>query len=223
MITVIVPTMWRGQELTLMLPQLNDHPLVGEIILIDNCPAEKNENLANLSKVRYLTFGKNIYVVPAWNCGWKLAKHDKLMFINDDVMFDIAIVEAMDNKISPDVGTVTINVDFVRAYVDLTANHNLVEQKEIYFNKITRLRNRAAIITGIHKTVYEEIPEELLIHYGDYFLFKICELRNKCNLNLSGAIARTVMSTTVKMFSGITDYEYTIFRKLFSEYGIENA
>ena len=38
MYSVIIPTMWKCDRLTATLQELNDHPLVGEIILIDNTP-----------------------------------------------------------------------------------------------------------------------------------------------------------------------------------------
>ena len=36
MISVIIPTMWKAEHLKRMLPMLDAHPLIGEIILIDN-------------------------------------------------------------------------------------------------------------------------------------------------------------------------------------------
>lgn len=222
MITVIVPTMWKGTEINKMLPQLSEHPCVGEIIVIDNDPAVKNEQICSLPKVNYVTFGKNIFPVPSWNYGWENAKYDNLLIINDDVMFDIAIVEAMDNKISPDIGTITMNVEFVKSPLDNNTNlNNEANWQNITFSPCIKLKHRAAVIIGIHKSVYEKIPEELLIHFNDYFLFKLCETRKKPNFSLSGALARTVMSTTVRHFKDITRHEQKIYLGVFERHGIK--
>jgi hypothetical protein len=223
MITVIVPTMWKGKEINRMLPQLNDHPLVGEIILIDNDPSVRVQATCDLSKVVYYTTGQNIYPVPSWNYGWEHAKFDNLLIINDDVMFDAIIVDAMDSKISPNVGMITMHVDYCNSPLDDDTNlANVAKLEDVKFVDCNRLRHRAAVIIGIHKSVYEKIPEELLIHYNDYFLFKLCETRNKPNYSLTGAYAKTVMSTTVKHFKEIIKHEQRIYGGVFEKYGIKD-
>ena len=226
MISVIIPTMWEADELNYMLPALNDHPLIGEIILIDNAPEKKNEATCSLSKVTYVTFGKNIYPVPSWNHGWKTAKYDKLLIINDDVMFSVAIIDAIYDHITEQNGTITINSRNVRQPL-LSLNNNIewiheIKSDTIELQQCDRLKHRAAIIIGIHKNSYEFIPEELLIHFNDYFLFKICILRKKPNLSICNALARTEMSKTVRNFPAITKHEQRIYPGIFKKYKIDD-
>lgn len=222
MISVIVPTMWRGKEIVNMLPAINDHPLVSEIILIDNDPSRKNEGLCALSKVKYVTFGINIYPVPSWNYGWEHAENDKLVIINDDVLFDPVLLTALDAAISEDVGTITMDPDIV---LDSSESDQVIPSGAtvdgIVFRDAPDLRYKSAIILGIHKKVYEKIPEELLIHYNDEFLFRLAMARGKTNKFAHGNFrCKTRMSTTVTLFSTITQKEAGIYKEVFSKYGI---
>jgi len=226
MISVIIPTMWKANEINIMLPHLNDHPLIGEIILIDNEPSQKNETTCALSKVNYVTFGKNIFPVPSWNYGYKNAKFDKLFIINDDVLFSIAIVDTIYDAINDQNGTITIDHKSVKQpLLSLNGKHEWISKitsEKIKLSPCDRLRHKSAVILGIHKNSYEFIPEELLIHFNDYFLFKICEMRNKQNMTIFGAEAHTEMSKTVKYYSEITKNEQRIYPGIFQKYKIKN-
>lgn len=226
MISVIVPTMWLANDINIMLPYLNDHPLIGEIMIIDNDPTKKNEATCSLSKVTYVTFGKNIFPVPSWNYGYKNAKYDKLFIINDDVSFNISIIDAIYDHITPENGTITIDSKSVRRPIlSLNSEHKWIEnvsKDQITLEPCDRLLHKAAVMIGIHKDSYELIPEELLIHFNDYFLFKICILRKKQNLSIMGANAYTDMSTTVSKFPEITKQEQRIYPGIFKRYKIKD-
>lgn len=222
MITVVVPTMWRGREINIMLPQLNDHPLVGEIILIDNAPDDRVKETCELSKIKYVSFGKNIYVNPAWNYGWENAKYDKLLFINDDVVFSIALVDAMYDKINETNGM--ISLDPVVVHNSITGGSSLVTNRRaehIKFETRIKLRHKAAIVFAIHKSSYTKIPEELLIYYGDSFLFRMCQKNNRHNITAMELEARTIMSSTSASFREIYDKETEMFVDIFKANGLE--
>ena len=222
MITVIVPTMWRGKEIVNMLPAINDHPLVSEIILIDNDPTRKNEELCALSKVKYVTFGINIYVVPAWNYGWEHAENDKLVIINDDVLFDPVLLTALDAAITEDIGTITMEPEIVLQSSDtdqVIPSGATVDG--ILFKDVPDLRYKSAIVLGIHKKVYEKVPEQLLINYSDEFLFRLAIARGKQNKFAHGDFrCKTRMSTTSSLFGTIAQKEAGIYREVFNKYGI---
>ena len=226
MISVIIPTMWKANEINIMLPHLNDHPLIGEIILIDNEPSQKNETTCSLSKVNYVTFEKNIFPTPSWNYGYKNAKFDKLFIINDDVLFSIAIVDAIYDAINDQNGIITIDQKSVRQpLLSLNDKHEWISKitpEKIKLEPCGKLKHKAAIMIGIHRNSYELIPEELLIHFNDYFLFKICEMKKKQNLTILGAEAHTEMSKTVKDFSQIIKHERRIYPGIFKKYNIKN-
>lgn len=221
MITVIIPTMWKGREIVNMLPVVNDHPLIGEIILIDNAPEDKNEAVCSLSKVKYVTFGHNIFPIPSWNYGAANAQYDKLLIINDDVLFDPALIDAMDDAITEDVGTITMEPHIVFSSAHDQSVPNFAKKEDIKFMDTTALQHGSAIVLGIHKNNYIKIPEELLIYFNDEFLFRISIVRGKVNKFVhTGCICKTVMSSTVRLFPEITNREWGIFQEIFAQYGI---
>ncbi len=222
MITVIVPTMWKAQEINNMLPLLNDHPLIGEIIIIDNDPGLKNEATCSLSKVNYITFNENIFPVASWNQGAKSAKYDKLLIINDDVIFSPTLIDAIYDSINEDTGTIMANGEQVDAAHNASLHKN-VKVEDIHLSDVNKLRYRAAVILAIHKNNYRMIPEELKIYYNDCFLFDICERRGKINKIINGAEIRTEMSKTVKFFHDITKLEHRIWPQIYENYLKDNG
>lgn len=82
--SVIIPTLQRSPELWPLVEQCAAHPLVAEVLVINNAP----EPLWWESpKVRVLEQETNIYVNPAWNLGAREAAGEFLAIVNDDVRF----------------------------------------------------------------------------------------------------------------------------------------
>lgn len=221
MISVIIPTMWKPTHLKYQLPMLNDHPLIGEIILIDNDPTLKDEATCTLSKVNYVTFGHNIYPAPSWNHGWEIAKHDKLLIINDDVSFDPILVDAIYDYITEENGTITAKPESVTCPSDkciVLQTRSTIDKVKV--EPVVDLRYKAAIILGIHKKSYVKIPDEIRIYYNDHWLFKCCQKNTKSNFSISGCEIRTNMSSTVSHFRQITSEENSKFVEIFNKYGV---
>jgi hypothetical protein len=86
MYSVIALTMWKCERFKETLTELDKHPLVGEIILIDN--SEMDVDSLKLKKLNHIKEDKNTYINPAWNKGVSLAKYNKLLVLNDDLWFD---------------------------------------------------------------------------------------------------------------------------------------
>ena len=78
MYSVVALTMWKCNRFQQTLRELSKHPLVGEIILIDNT---SNDLKIELPKLVHILEGKNTYVNPAWNKGAELATYDKLFIL----------------------------------------------------------------------------------------------------------------------------------------------
>jgi hypothetical protein len=221
MISVIVPTMWRATEIEIMLPLLEAHPLVGEIVLIDNDSSKRKDLLCSLPKVKYHCFGENKFVNPSWNLGVSIAAHDKLLIINDDIVFDVRLIDAIYDSIIESNGTITLDENTVtqRTYPITEINTT----SPIRMEERVKLETGSATAIGIHKASYTPIPEELLIHFGDHFLFKMCRLNGKKNLKVVGVYAKTDMSTTVQNFDKVTGAEIMIYPSVFRRYGIKDV
>ena len=78
--------MWKCKRVLRSLLDMEQSPLIGEIIVIDN-NREDTPQFRDLKKLKILTQESNIYVNPAWNLGAKHAKFYNLCFLNDDISF----------------------------------------------------------------------------------------------------------------------------------------
>jgi len=166
MISVIMPTMWKGKTAWKTIRELIEQPAVGEFILIDNSEEDNGNkpfarNFGN--KLVYIEEGKNTYVNPAWNKGVKLAKFDKLLFVNDDVETDWSFVNALEEYITADRGMIGAGVSCWQYNETYEGSGGVVP--------IGHRPNCYGCVFGIHKESYVEIPDDLKVHYGDDWLF----------------------------------------------------
>ena len=162
MISVIMPTMWKPEGVLERIKLIVEHPSVFELILIDN--SDTPPELPFIKKVRHIKEGKNTYVNPAWNKGYELAfpTIDKLCFLNDDVITDWDIFDKMDydGMITEDRGMIGPNESCWKG---------LNTSPGVY--PVNRRDNCYGCIFFIHRKSYVPIPEDLLVHYGDDWLF----------------------------------------------------
>lgn len=83
--SVIIPTLQRSDILPQVVNLCDSHPLVGEVIIINN---EQKSLDFDSPTVRVVNLEQNIFVNPAWNMGVSLARHELIALVNDDVLFE---------------------------------------------------------------------------------------------------------------------------------------
>jgi len=197
MISVIMPTMWFGEHYKAMLSAFNNHPQVGEIIIIDNYTNNTDQSVLQLSKVKYFPQQQNIYVNPAWNLGAKLAQYDQLCFYSDDGLFNVSILEKMAEAVTTSNGLFGISVDcylFYDPYIkDLVDNGDSIQ-----LNPIDTFAENPGYGTClfIHKENYHEIPDKLKIYWGDTYLFFKNRINGKQNYEICDIQVLTKVATT---------------------------
>lgn len=151
--SVIIPTMWKSDKLATMLEFYESNPQVAEVILIDNAPPAKIK-LKPFSKVSYHTFGKNIFVNPAWNYGAAIAKH-RIILANDDIiLFNFAEILEQISLSKFDIVGISTGNDGHNTTIKPIANfpaHN--------YGCFMYVRN------------YQYIPDQFKIWYGDNLQF----------------------------------------------------
>ena len=253
MISVIIPTMWKAPHIMYMLPMLEEHHLIGEILIIDNDTSKTNPEIHKYSKVVHLPQAENIYVNPAWNLGFKLAKNDKLCFLNDDVIFNTDCLEFVHKNIIPEKGTLGFSEMSYCGFAPETFNtikstglgsEVYLEPTNIYVNHETSGMPHTyyGCCWFIHKSRYFKVPDEFKIYYGDLFIY----LLNAFNINhgediapgvklitktfqavknytIEDGLVLTKMSSTVKSFSPQIEKEKAIFYEVFEKHGIHKA
>lgn len=164
MISYIVATMWRYEPFADFIKDLVNHHLIGEIIIIDNDPSRRPENLIEHEKIKILTTGVNIFVNPAWNWGVSESKYDKLVIANDDLLFDIRIFNRIYDYIIPENGVSGLSV-WPNETHNVTGD---IKIKEWYPGANTF---GFPMLMFIHKNSWVKIPANLNVYFGDNFIF----------------------------------------------------
>jgi hypothetical protein len=96
MISFIIPTLYKSERLIQLLRNLDVHPLVSEILLIEDCPDTgmldpKHGNLFN--KVTVIPFQERKYCNGGWNLGVSLVKTHYYALCNDDILFPTSVID----------------------------------------------------------------------------------------------------------------------------------
>lgn len=238
MISVIIPTMWRAVDYTKpMMAALDQHPLVGEIILIDNDRSKtEHEFLKTISKLTYWCFEEgNIYVNPAWNFGAKVAKFDKLFILNDDCLLNIKQLDKIYDEITPDKGMIAFSGLSYCTYTieafDSLCNSGFGEEISLEIidpKQYSRTSGMPHPFYGsayfIHKESYYEIPKEFKIYYGDLFIY-VSNLKNgKGNYLIDDGLVMTQYSSTVSTtpIKDILVYENSVLKEVFERHDLKD-
>lgn len=202
-----MPTLWKGEYYKQMLPILNEHKLVHEIVIIDNDPSSSDQEILKLSKVRHLPQEENIYVNPAWNLAVEESTQDVICLYSDDVLFDIKCLEMVYEKCKPENGMVGFGLETISEKTDnleLLANQ-LASWETMQVSPCTFMHYRFGICLFMHKNAYYKIPEEYKIYYGDTYLFDQNVLNGKQNFKIDGCAVATKMKSTSKLFDEVVE------------------
>ena len=242
MISIVMPTMWRPEEkhYRRMLPMFNDHPLIGEIIIIDNDISRTEQDIINLSKVVYLPQEKNIFTHPSWNLGVKIAKYDKILLHNDDCLANINSLGAIYEQITPDKGIIgysklsycTYSID----QFDLMCQNGFgddIEFETLNPGDYPQTSGMPHVSYGcmmyMHKESFYDTPEELKIYYGDLFIYLMNLKNGKANYQIENGFVMTQMSATVNSIGTRKDAlspidldEHDLMRPVFAKHGLSN-
>ena len=228
MISVIVPTMWRAPHYKKMFPLLDKHPLVGEIIVIDNDTSQTDQSILDLKKIVYLPQKENIYVNPAWNLGVSVSKYDELLILNDDCLINPSCLTQIIWKISPDKGIFGFSELSYCSYSFETFDQlcsmglgSAVEFEEVDVSNNKKNSGMPHFSYGsamfLHKQNYYTIPEEFKIYYGDLFIFLMNLKHNKINYTIEDGLVCTNMSSTVSSKNSPIESQIEYERKIFDD------
>ena len=207
MISIIMPTLWKGEYYKTMLPLFDAHPLVGEIIVIDNDKERVDSNIFNLKKLKYLPQQENIYVNPAWNLGVEQSTNEVVCLYSDDVLFNLDCLQMIYDKCIPENGIVGFSIEGISETIN-----NLETLAQYVMSWETQrviptpsLHYRFGICMFMHKSSYYTIPEQYKIYYGDTYLFDQNVLNNKQHFKIEGCPVATKMKTTSMNFKQIIE------------------
>lgn len=206
MLSLITPTMWQFKHFCDNLSYILQLPVVDEIIIINNFVQETPDHpVLNHPKVRLINQEKNIYVNPAWNLGAKLAKNDKLVFLSDDVIVDLKVFFKVDEHLNEDIGVLTMGVPHDIYYIQAEyRKHQREDLVRAGLHLVTGLIDfmpgqfgvGAGSFFAIHKNNWIDIPPEFLVHFGDVWIFRSMEYKNKQNYSILNCFYYSPWSVT---------------------------
>lgn len=213
--TVIIPTMWRCPQITIpFLAELAACPHVEEIIVIDN-DSSRMPTYIPTKKVTVWSFGKNIYVNPAWNFGVKESKTDLICIVNDDIAFDVKVFEKLIPHLTPNNGVFGLcpgEKDFNQTPIT-TGNIDIVPWNGEHTYGF-------GCLFFLHKANWYPVPDGLDVYYGDNYIFDLQLARGKTNylitnMKFKGHFAQTTSDTNIS--GGFLDRETPIYQRISAE------
>lgn len=208
MIDIIIPTMWMAKTTTTAIEKYCKNPKINKIILVDNNskmrPSAFSKIISN-SKIEYVSYGKNIYVNPAWNEGYFRSTSDIIAIINDDIVVEDDVFDLVLNHNLKSGDLIGVNL---RGYQDNYKIDDHIDTKEV----IIKLNyDRTSPIGGqlwafgicmfMHRDTYKVIPSLYQIWYGDDYLAQ--NAKNVYGIN-SNRIKGNI-SETLKKFNNPND------------------
>lgn len=213
MISVIIPTLWKGKELPQLLDEITKHPKIGEIIIIDNAKEDRPKlEILNHEKIKLLKQKHNIFVNPAWNLGVTEAKYQRLCFISDDMLFDTRIFDTVYDYIKKSNGVIGPNAKNIKSFL---VKCPLMSVKPVY--DLQGDWDGFGTLMFLHKNNYCPIPKELKIYWGDTWLWDYNAIQGRQNYTFDKFCIKTKMRTSSSLFKDFIQYEEEIFLGLFKE------
>jgi len=183
--SVIIPTLWKSNRTKQLLSDLNDCEYVDEIIVINNQLTDVLD--VKVEKVRHISFGKNIYVNPAWNKGIELAKNECVALCNDDINFDTNIFSLITKEILNKAGIIGMGEGNYGEHIDKSTPPFI----QMWRPGINDWGWGCLIF--LNKKDWEPIPNNIKIWYGDNFIKDVNPTPKACLRNFK---IETEMSTT---------------------------
>jgi hypothetical protein len=160
--SIVIPTLWKSDRTKKLLSDLSECEYVDEIIVIDN--SYNGHQDTKVEKVRFVSFGGNIYVNPAWNKGIELARNNHIALLNDDINFNPNIFGLINTEVFSEFGIIGMGEGNYKNPID--------EQRGPYIDKWQPGVNDWGwgCMIMFHKSDWMNIPENIKIWYGDNFI-----------------------------------------------------
>jgi hypothetical protein len=200
MIDIIIPTMWMAKTTSAALKKYCSNKNIGKIILIDNAknsrPADFDEISAH-SKIEVVSYGRNIYVNPAWNEGFYRSTSDIIAIINDDIIIEDDVFELVIKQDLQPGDLVGVNL---RGFQDNYKIDDYIDTREeivkLKYDRNSPIGGQAwafGICMFMHRKTYKVIPSVYQIWYGDDYLAQNAKTVYAINSNrIKGNISETL-------------------------------
>ena len=222
-VSAIIPTLWKAKEFTdHLVDVLIEDESVGEIIIIDNAPADFSYDN---EKVVMLRQEENLYVNPSWNLGVEEAAYDKFIILNDDIIIPYNFVFELESMLTPDRGIIGIDERGVISIPKFDSKNITFLDRKIDLKPIKERSWGFGITLAGHRNSYYKIPENIRIWYGDDYLVQMNNEQYRTNYIVDDLPIFTMMSTTSNLeeFEDIKNIDNLMYDRFGKTKGINNG
>jgi len=179
MISFIIPTIWKAEEIYKSIEQFKRLQVKNvELIIIDNTHSDLYDSDPRIIIVKC---SNNIFVNPAWNLGVKLAKNKYICLLNDDIYFNYVTVLNNFQKFidqNPKLGLIGFNENSRIRDSSTTLNNDDDELLLVDTTGIVPYGYGCCIF--LKKEDYFDIYDDCKIFYGDTILIvSIVDIKRK--------------------------------------------
>ena len=211
--SIIIPTVWAANDYTIKsLLTLEKENAVDEIIVVNNNKQHTPHWINAFSKVRIVDFGRRMYFNESINFAIDLCRNDICCIYNDDITCDPRIFNYILNNIHEQHGCIFISPKYINT-------KNRSEGNLIPVNDIMKhgLHHGSGMLMFLRKKDFIKIPEELVHHFGDTFIFQINKKQNKQNYIVEGFPIQTPGSLSEDdQVRSVIQKDWQMHKKVFS-------
>ena len=213
-VSAIIPTLWKAKDFTdHLVDVLVEDKSVGEIIIIDNAPADFfYEN----DKTITLWPDENIYVNPSWNLGIEESSYDKFIIFNDDIIVPYNFVSQLESLLTIERGIIGIDAPSIIKIDSFDDKNITFLDREIELKSIVNRDWGFGIVMAGHRNSYYTIPKNIRIWYGDDYLTQMNTQQGKVNYVIDDIPIFTKMSATsdLEEFNEIKNVDTLMYDRL---------
>ena len=168
MVSFIIPTLWKSEYIYKTIDAIQASSIPGiELIIFDNDQTGYTNASPNITVIN----DKNYWVNHAWNKGVELAKNEWVCFLNDDVYLNIDLFcREFDRHVIQTEFKKTFGILGFQSGSGFDTEINEDADQLMLANLIHRGTGFGQCMI-INKKIYEPIPEEFKIFFGDDYLF----------------------------------------------------
>ena len=172
-----------AEQLGDLLLKFDAHPLVAEILIINNSDSTLRWRMP--PKAREIYRGPNLYVNPAWNLGAEHASSSLLAIVNDDIDFEPSLLDH-------------VAEEFERREIGMLGPAAPVifggdRASGFRTEPVWEAPGGYGVMFFVRRDSYEPIPGSMRIYAGEYWLFWN---QARPNRQFLGSRITTVMHTT---------------------------
>lgn len=198
MIDIIIPTMWFVDDFIKSLETYTNHSSINKIIIIDNNKSKRpSTDILNHPKIDVISYGRNIFVNPAWNEGYFRSESKIIGILNDDIKVSSEIFDMIINFGLSDGDLIGVNLQGRQNNYKIDDHIDTKEEIiKLNYDPKRPIGSQSwafGICMFMLRESYKVIPSLYQVWYGDDFLAQRASSIYSINSNkIKGTISETL-------------------------------